>query len=116
MKMITKRDLQLVIACLRDVSCFDADDFTEILDRFGSDYFVGDGRQLEETAESEEMREVRHAMPAYLREVAPTSVTCTRVFICPVCHYDRLVHKGRRPYYCEHCGAPIIKASKEERN
>lgn len=63
MKTIGKEDLLLIIPMINDRKSFDLDDFELILDRFGDDYFVVDGR-FQKTRENEEMKKIRATRPA----------------------------------------------------
>lgn len=58
MKVISKEDLLILIPLIDDRDSFDLDDFEIILDRFGDDYFVMDGR-FQKCGENKEMAEIR---------------------------------------------------------
>ena len=58
MKIISKEDLLIIIPMINDRVSFDINDFKTILERFGDDYFIEDGR-FTKTSESEEMRQIR---------------------------------------------------------
>lgn len=58
MKVISKEDLILVISLINNRNDFDLDDFEEILDRFGDDYFIHDG-MFQKIHENKEMNRIR---------------------------------------------------------
>lgn len=58
MKIISKKDLLLLIPLITDRDSFDLDDFELILDRFGDEYYCIDGR-FELVNENEEMKQIR---------------------------------------------------------
>ena len=58
MKAISKEDLLLLIPLMSNRNTFNLNDFEEILERFGDDYFVVDGR-WEKTNENETMKQIR---------------------------------------------------------
>lgn len=58
MKVISKKDLLLLIPLITDQDSFDLDDFELILDRFGDEYYCIDGR-FELVNKSEEMKQIR---------------------------------------------------------
>lgn len=59
MKLISKEDLLLLIPLINDRDSFSLDDFKLILDRFGDDWFVEDGR-FTKTTENKEMIQIRN--------------------------------------------------------
>ena len=114
MKIIQKEDLQLVIACLNEKT-YDKNKLDTVLERFGDDYFVGDSRQLEKTADNEEMREVRNqAHWTYLLD-APKDVPISAAIWCPACEKTTHRPNGVNYKYCPHCGARIQKGQRNER-
>lgn len=58
MKVIKHEDLKLLIPLVTDCPTWDIDDFKQLLDRFGSDYFIEDG-EFVETTTNEEMAQIR---------------------------------------------------------
>ena len=61
MKVISKKDLILLIPLIDDRDSFDLDDFKIILDRFGDDYYVFDGI-FQKVQANEEMDKIRHGL------------------------------------------------------
>ena len=59
MKAINKNDLIIVLNAIKDRSTLDLDDLETILDRFGDEYFVEDGKFVK-TTENQEMAAVRN--------------------------------------------------------
>lgn len=59
MKVISKEDLLILIPLISDRNSFDLNDFEEILERFGDDYFVVDG-QLQRTKENKTVKKLRN--------------------------------------------------------
>lgn len=58
MKVISRKDLILLLPLLKSQKSFSIDDFERLLDIFGDDYFA-EGGKLEKTTESEEMAKLR---------------------------------------------------------
>ena len=58
MKIISKENLILILTMISDRDSFDLDDFEQILERFGDDYFVVDG-QLQRTKENEMIEKLK---------------------------------------------------------
>lgn len=58
MRVISKKDLLLLIPMISDRNSFDLDDFKVILNRFGDEYFCVDG-QFQLVNENEEMKRLR---------------------------------------------------------
>ena len=58
MKVIKHEDLKLLIPLVSDCPTWDIDDFKQLLDRFGSDYFI-EGGEFVETTTNEEMAQIR---------------------------------------------------------
>lgn len=58
MKVIKHEDLKLLIPLVSDCPAWDIDNFKQLLDRFGSDYFIEDGEFVEVTT-NEEMAQIR---------------------------------------------------------
>lgn len=114
MKQIQKKDLQLILALLKNTKVLSESDFAEILDRFGDDYFIGDSRQLERTKENEEMRKYRHLSAVRDRQFISRNCVVTDIYTCPVCNHRISRMKGERHAYCFACGAPIIKPREED--
>lgn len=59
MKAINKDDLIIVLNAVKDRSNLDIDDLKALLDEFGDEYFVEDGKFVRAT-ENESMTAVRH--------------------------------------------------------
>jgi hypothetical protein len=59
MKIISKENLLLILPMIGDRDLFTLDDFEQILERFGDDYFVVDG-QLQKTKENETVKKLRN--------------------------------------------------------
>ena len=60
MKAINKDDLVIVLNAVKDRSTLDLDDLKTLLDEFGDEYFVEDGKFVK-TTENQEMAAVRNA-------------------------------------------------------
>ena len=58
MKIISKENLLLILPMISDRDSFTLDDFEQILERFGDDYFVFDG-QLKMTKKNEMIKKLR---------------------------------------------------------
>lgn len=58
MKVIKHEDLKLLIPLVSDCPAWDIDGFKQLLDRFGSDYFI-EGGEFVETTTNEEMAQIR---------------------------------------------------------
>lgn len=58
MKVIKHEDLKLLIPLVSDCPAWDIDSFKQLLDRFGSDYFI-EGGEFVETTTNEEMAQIR---------------------------------------------------------
>jgi len=58
MKIISKENLLLILPMISNRDSFGLDDFEQILERFGDDYFVVDG-QLQKTKENEIIERLR---------------------------------------------------------
>lgn len=108
MKIISKGDLQLLIAAFDGSDSFDEEDFEAILERFGDDYFIGDSGKLEKTENNKEMQE--------LREKAHWRTVCTKNGYhkeCPVCRarwmLDSKKHICVETPLCYNCGAKLRK-------
>ena len=67
MKAINKDDLIIVLNAVKDRSILDLDDLKTLLDEFGDEYFVDDGKFVK-TTENQEMAAVRN-----LEEFRPAS-------------------------------------------
>lgn len=59
MKIISKENLLLILPMISDRDSFGLDDFEQILERFGDDYFVVDG-QLQRTKENKTVKKLRN--------------------------------------------------------
>ena len=59
MKAINKDDLIIVLSAIKDRSTLDLDDLKTLLDEFGDEYFVEDGKFVK-TTENQEMAAVRN--------------------------------------------------------
>lgn len=59
MKAINKDDLIIVLNAVKDRSTLNLDDLKALLDKFGDEYFVEDGKFVR-TTENESMTAVRH--------------------------------------------------------
>lgn len=59
MKIISKDDLLLLIPLINDRDSYSMDDFETLLDRFGDDWFMEDGR-FTKTTENKEMIKIRN--------------------------------------------------------
>lgn len=112
MKVLSKGDLQLLIAAFKGNDSFDKVDLEAILERFGDDYFIGDSGELEKTKSNKEMQE--------LRKQAHWTTVCTKngyYKACPVCRakwmLDSQKHICIETPRCYNCGA---KLEKEEPN
>lgn len=60
MKAINKDDLIIVLNAIKDRSSLDLDDLKTLLDEFGDEYFIEDGKFVKAT-ENQEMAAVRNA-------------------------------------------------------
>ena len=60
MKATNKDDLVIVLNAVKDRSTLDLDDLKTLLDEFGDEYFVEDGKFVK-TTENQEMAAVRNA-------------------------------------------------------
>ena len=58
MKIISKENLLFILPMISDRDSFGLDDFEQILERFGDDYFVVDG-QLQKTKENEMIKKLK---------------------------------------------------------
>ena len=67
MKAINKDDLIIVLNAIKDRSTLDLDDLKTLLDEFGDEYFIEDGKFVK-TTENQEMAAVRN-----LEEFRPAS-------------------------------------------
>ena len=67
MKAINKDDFIIVLNAVKDRSTLDLDDLKTLLDEFGDEYFVDDGKFVK-TTENQEMAAVRN-----LEEFRPAS-------------------------------------------
>ena len=59
MKAINKNDLIIILNAVKDRSTLDLDDLKTLLDEFGDEYFVEDGKFVK-TTESQKMAAVRN--------------------------------------------------------
>lgn len=67
MKAINKDDLIIVLTAIKDRSTLDLDDLKTLLDEFGDEYFIEDGKFVK-TTENQEMAAVRN-----VEELRPAS-------------------------------------------
>ena len=58
MKIISRDDLLLIIPMIKDREDYSLRDFELLLNRFGDDWFIEDGR-FEKTKENDEMKKIR---------------------------------------------------------
>lgn len=89
MKVIQKADLMIVLYHYGDKYSFELDDFKKILDRYGDDYFLSDGRWIK-TGENDDMAVLR-ASPA-----EPNIVYICDEETCEECEAD---NEGRCCYH-----------------
>lgn len=113
MKIISKGDLQLLIAAFDGNDSFDQEDLEAILERFGDDYFIGDSGKLEKTENNKEMQELREQ--AHWRTVFNKNGYHKE---CPVCGarwmLDSEKHICVETPRCYNCGARLEKEDEND--